>query len=58
VATDGAEIEAQCPGWRHVYTEGYRAYGELSRPIPDQAVGFSSDGDGERPTLISVLVDD
>ena len=53
-----AEIEARCPGRLHIYTEGYNAYGEFSRLIPDQAASFSWDGDEEPPTLISVQLDE
>jgi uncharacterized protein YndB with AHSA1/START domain len=53
-----AEIDARCPGNLHVYTEGYNAYGEFSMLSPNQAVGFSWDGDGEPPTLITVSLDD
>jgi len=53
-----AEAEARTGGKLHVYTEGYNAYGEFSGLIPYQAVGFSWDGDGEPPTLISVQLDE
>jgi uncharacterized protein YndB with AHSA1/START domain len=55
---DSVEVEARCAGKLHIYSEGYNAYGEFSRLIPDQAVSFSWDGDGEPPTLISVQLDE
>jgi len=54
--SETAEAEAVLGGKLHIYTQGYNAYGEFTQLEPDKAVAFTFNGDGEPPTLITVLI--
>jgi len=54
--SETAEVDAFLGGKLHIYTQGYNAYGEFTRLEQDKAVVFTFNGDGEPPTLITVLI--
>jgi uncharacterized protein YndB with AHSA1/START domain len=54
--SETAEAEAVQGGKLHIYTQGYNAYGEFTRLEQDKAVDFTFNGDGEPPTLITVMI--
>lgn len=54
--SETAEAETVLGGKLHIYTQGYHAYGEFTRLEPGKAVSFTFNGDGEPPTLITILI--